>query len=263
MSAKPIPRLLLTNDDGGRAEGLKVLEQIARELSDDVWVVAPEFDQSGTSHSINVHTPLRVYSSDERHHYVRGTPSDCVLFALGHLLKDQPPSLILSGVNRGANLSEAIAYSGTVGAAMTGMLFGVPSMALSLAFRQPECVRWETVLRIAPALVLELYQRGWPQDVCLNLNFPDLPADAIRGVSFTVPARGVISGVKIDSRIDTRDQPYHWIGFEYSAKHIDDPRTDIACLREGKISVTPLRFERDLSGEWDRLWEGLDHCLRN
>ncbi len=262
MSAKPIPRILITNDDGARGEGLRVLEQVASELSDDVWVVAPEFDQSGTSHSISLHEPLRLYSLDERHHNVRGTPSDCVMLAVGHLMKEAPPSLILSGVNRGANLSDSVAYSGTVGAAMTGILFNIPSIALSQAFRQVENVRWSTAERLAPSLILELYQRQWPEDVCLNINFPDLPADEVQGVSITHPARGSIAGVRIDARVDRREQPYYWLGFDYGSDQLQDPGTDVVCLREGRVSISPLRFERDTRGDWGNLGDGLSECLR-
>lgn len=259
---KPVQRILVTNDDGARGEGLRVLEQIAAQLSDDVWVVAPEFDQSGVSHSISLHTPLRVYSMSDRYHCVRGTPADCVLLGVEHLLRDLRPSLILSGVNRGANLSDAVAYSGTVGAAMTGVLLGIPSIALSQAFRDPNDVRWETAEQLAPSLILQALSCGWSSEVCLNINFPDMSADEVRGVALTRPARGSIAGVEIDVRTDRRDLPYYWIGFDYNSELLTAPDSDVEALRQGYVSVSPLRFETDTRGEWHELSEALNSCFR-
>lgn len=259
--AKPVGRILVTNDDGARAEGLNVLEQVARELSDDVWVVAPETDQSGVSHSVSLHQPLRLYSWDERHHGVSGTPSDCVLLALGHLMADRPPDLILSGVNRGVNVSDTIAYSGTVGAAMTGLLLHIPSIALSQAFRDPDNVRWGTAARLAPALIRDLLERGWPRECCLNINFPDEAADDVRGVGVCRPARGAIGGVKVEARVDTREQPYYWLGFRRATDSVKEPDSDVDTLRRGLIAVSPLYFERAIDAQWKDLEEDLNRVL--
>jgi len=262
MAHKPVPRILITNDDGIHAEGLKVLEQIANELSDEVWVVAPEYDQSGTSHSVSLQEPLRLYSWADRRHSVRGTPSDCVLLAVEHLMKERRPNLILSGVNRGHNLSDAVAYSGTVGAAMTGLLLNVPAIALSQAFRMPERVRWDTAARLAPPLIRALLERGWPNDVCLNINFPDVDADDVAGVALTRPARGALAGVEVEARTDTREQPYFWIRFRRNPEPIDAADGDVAAVREGRISISPLRFERDAAPDCRELAIGLDDCLK-
>jgi 5'-nucleotidase len=261
MAAKPIERILITNDDGYRAEGLKVLEQIACELSDDVWVVAPEYDQSGTSHSISLHQPLRLYSWDERHHSVSGTPSDCVLLAIDHLMRGRPPTVILSGVNCGANIADSVPYSGTVGAAMTGLLMGVPAIALSQAFRDRNQVRWDTAARLAPPLVRELMAGGWPADVCLNINFPDEPADEIEGLSITRQGRGSISGVRVEERLDSRGLAYYWLGFARSPEQVTGEDTDVVTLRSRRVSVNPLRFERAPEGEWQALASRLSAAL--
>ena len=260
-TAKPVGRILVTNDDGARAEGLKVMEQLARELSDDVWVVSPETDQSGVSHSVSLHRPLRLYSWDERHHAVSGTPSDCVLLALGHLMADRPPDLILSGVNRGANLSDTVAYSGTVGAAMTGLLLDIPSMALSQAFRDPDNVRWGTAAELGPGLVRDLLERGWPSGCCLNINFPDEPVDGVTGIGVCRPARGAIGGVKVEARRDTREQPYYWLGFRRGTSRVRDPDSDVDTLRRGRIAVSPLYFERAIDAQWKDLEEDLNKVL--
>src|SRR5690606_33150073 len=126
-------RILLTNDDGIHAPGFQVLEEIARQLSDDLWVVAPLEEQSGAGHSLSLSHPVRMQQFGERRFGVRGTPTDCVMMALGRIIEGPKPDLILSGVNRGANLAEDVTYSGTVSAAMEGTLAGIPSVALSQA----------------------------------------------------------------------------------------------------------------------------------
>src|SRR5579884_2471276 len=127
-------RILLTNDDGVNARGLKLLETVARRFSDDIWIVAPTEEQSGAGHSLTLTTPVRLRRHDERRFSVTGTPTDAVMLALAHIMSDSPPDLILSGINRGANLGEDVTYSGTVSAAMEGALAGVPSIALSQGY---------------------------------------------------------------------------------------------------------------------------------
>src|SRR3954466_4589533 len=127
-------RILLTNDDGVNARGLRLLESVARKLSDDIWIVAPTAEQSGAAHSLTLTEPVRLREHDERRFSVTGTPTDAVMLALAHIMKDSPPDLILSGINRGANLAEDVTYSGTVSAAMEGALAGVPSIALSQSY---------------------------------------------------------------------------------------------------------------------------------
>ena len=151
-----VPRVLLTNDDGIDAPGLAVLEAVAAELAHEVWVVAPEHDQSGTSHSISLHSPLRVSRQGERRFGVAGTPGDCVVMGVRHLMRDTPPTLILSGINRGGNLGVETMFSGTVGAAMTGLLLGLPSFALSQTFSNRDNVRWDTARALAPGVIRQL-----------------------------------------------------------------------------------------------------------
>src|SRR3712207_4781837 len=136
-----LDRVLLTNDDGVDAPGLAVLERAAAELAEEVWVVAPAHDQSGTSHSISLHSPLRLARLGDRRFSVVGTPGDCTVMAVRHLMREDPPDLVLSGVNRGANLGIETVFSGTVGAAMTAMLLGLPAIALSQAFRDRKSTR--------------------------------------------------------------------------------------------------------------------------
>ena len=181
-------RILITNDDGIHAKGLEILKAIALGLSPDVWTVAPETNQSGTSHSMTLHTPLRLRTVDERTFAVAGTPTDCVIMAVRHILKDQPPDLILSGINHGSNLADDITYSGTVAAAMEGTILGIRSIALSLMMGFEEGSRralWETPLAHAPSLITKLLADAWHPGSLINVNFPDVAPDEVAGISIT------------------------------------------------------------------------------
>ncbi len=242
MSEKKL-RILVTNDDGIRSKGLEVLETIARTLSDDVWIVAPETEQSGASHSLTLTMPLRLRKIDDRHFAITGTPTDCVMMASAHLMKDHGPDLVLSGVNRGVNAADDVTYSGTIAGAMEGCALGIPSIALSQAFnyRERREVHWDCAAMHGPDVVKKLVAMGWPKDVLMNVNFPDCAPDEVTGVE--VVAQGVreLQGITIDRRIHMRDNPYFWIGFRrerFSAKQ----GTDLGALSVKKISVTPLQL---------------------
>src|SRR5215475_12101696 len=172
-------RILLTNDDGIHAPGLAILEKIARILSDDIWVVAPETDQSGVSHSLSLNDPLRVRDIGPRHYAVKGTPTDCVIMGVRHLMKDAAPDLVLSGVNRGQNVAEDVTYSGTIAGAIEGTILGIASIALSQAYSPAtkQKPHWETAIAFAPDLIRRVLAEGMPRDVFVNVNFPDVPPD--------------------------------------------------------------------------------------
>src|ERR1700722_6106216 len=171
-----IGRILITNDDGIEAPGIAVLEGVAALLAREVWVVAPEQDQSGVSHSISLHLPLRVSERGERRFGVSGTPADCIFVAARQIMP-APPDLVLSGINRGANLGVETVFSGTVGGAMAGLLLGVASLALSQPFSDREGVRWDTARQLAPGVIRTLWEAEGAYGACLNVNFPDVPAD--------------------------------------------------------------------------------------
>ena len=238
-----VNRVLLTNDDGIDAPGLVVLEQVAAGLANEVWVVAPEHDQSGTSHSISLHQPLRYSRHGDRRYGVSGTPGDCVVMAVRHLMEGRLPDLILSGVNRGANLGVETVFSGTVGAAMTGMLFGIPSIALSLAFSDPAAVRWDTARLLAPGVIRTLHAAGWDIHACLNVNFPNVaPADA-GPLTLTRQGAGLVKTINVVPRTDPRGLTYHWLQFH--REQVENAAdTETAVVAAGAVSVTPLRFER-------------------
>jgi 5'-nucleotidase len=241
-SAPLVSRVLLTNDDGIDAPGLAVLEQVAARIAAEVWVVAPEHDQSGTSHSISLHAPLRYSRQGERRFGVSGTPGDCVVMAVRHLMADHPPDLVLSGVNRGANLGVETVFSGTVGAAMTAMLFGLPAIALSQTFRDPAAVRWDTARILAPEVIARLYRTG-SVHACLNVNFPDVPPEDAGPLTATRQGAGIVKSINVIPRVDPRGFTYHWLQFHRESNE-DAPDSETAVVRSGGISVTPLRFER-------------------
>lgn len=234
-------RILLSNDDGIRAPGLATLERIARTLSDDVWVVAPETEQSASSHSLTLHRPLRVREIDPRRFAVDGTPTDCALLAINMLLGDRKPDLVLSGVNYGRNVCDDVTYSGTVAVAMEATLLGVPAIAFSQSVTADGGIDWATALAWGPGLVRRLVTMPWPQTVLMNVNFPPLPPGAVTGVRAAPHGKCKI-GDQLSRRVDPRGRPYYWIG-PLSEDDTVVPGTDLAVLSEGGISVTPLHLD--------------------
>lgn len=237
-------RILLTNDDGAGAHGLSVLHQIAKSLTDDVWIVAPEMNQSGASHALTLQVPLRYREIGERAFAVRGTPADCVIMGVRHVLKDSPPDLILSGVNHGANLAEDVSYSGTIAGAMEGTLVGIRSIAMSLTigFDRDGRQHWKTPIEHGPALVERLLTADWPKGVLMNVNYPDAAPDMIEGVAITSQGRRDQGGLNVEERRDTWGDPYFWYGFE-RRRHELVEGTDLWAIANGMISVTPLSLD--------------------
>jgi 5'-nucleotidase len=238
-----IDRVLLTNDDGIDAPGLAVLEEVAATLARDVWVVAPEHDQSGTSHSISLHAPIRFSRQGEQRFGVSGTPGDCVVMAVRHIMADTLPTLVLSGINRGANLGIETVFSGTVGAAMTSMLLGIPSIALSQTFSDRDAVRWETARTLAPDVIRQLLTAGWGKQACLNVNFPDVPPESAGPLTRSRQGAGLVKNINVISRMDPRGLTYHWLQF-HREPYQDAEDSETAVVASGRIAVTPLQFER-------------------
>ena len=234
-------RILVTNDDGAGAHGLSVLHQIARQLSDDVWIVAPETNQSGASHALTLQVPLRYREIGERAFAVRGTPADCVIMGVRHVLKDRPPDLVLSGVNHGANLAEDVTYSGTIAGAMEGTLLGIRSVAMSLTIGfDPEGKQhWKTPLHYGARLVEQLLGTEWPAGTLMNVNYPDLAPGDVQGVAATRQGRRDQGGLRIEERSDTWGSPYFWVGSSHRRSD-PAPGTDLRAIADGFVSVTPL-----------------------
>jgi 5'-nucleotidase len=237
-------RILLTNDDGIHAPGLAVLERIAHQLSEDVWVVAPEHDQSGLSQSLTLNDPLRLREADPRHFALRGTPSDCVIMAVHKVLGGKKPDLVLSGVNGGQNVADDVTYSGTVAGAIEGTLMGIPSMALSQAFDWDAghgIVPWETAEAHAASVIAKLIEFGFEGGRLFNINFPNRPPDKVSGIEITTQGR-MEHGLFIDERRDGRGNPYYWLAYGPRAR-TKVAGTDINAIDNGRISVTPLNLD--------------------
>jgi 5'-nucleotidase len=235
-------RILLTNDDGIHAPGLEVLEAIAAELSDDVWVCAPAEEQSGAGHSLTLHMPVRLVEHGERRFAVTGTPTDSVNLALKKLFTDgRGPDLVISGVNGGENLGDDVTYSGTISAAVEAALAGIPAVAMSQATRDAghgfAAAQFWAGKVLAPLLDLQMAKR-----TVINVNFPALPADQVKGIrvvrqGFHDYARG-----SLIEAVDPRGRPYFWFGLD-DIEHTLDHGTDLEAVSEGYVAVTPLHLD--------------------
>ncbi len=234
-------RILISNDDGIRSPGIQVLEKIARELSDDVWVVAPEQEQSGASHSLTTRRPLRLTEVAPRRYWVDGTPTDCVLLAVKRLLRDKPPDLVLSGINGGSNVGEDLTYSGTVAAAMEATLLGIPAIALSQDYREGEEVPWQTGEAYGPEVIRRLLHLRWPEHTLFNINFPGVAAEEVGGYAVTNQGKRAIAD-NLTEGIDPRGRPYYWIGPIREAGNAE-PGSDVCALLDDKVSITPIYLD--------------------
>lgn len=238
-------KILLTNDDGIHAPGLAVLERIAAQLSGDITIVAPSEEQSGAGHSLTLTRPLRIRKHGERRFSVTGTPTDAVMLALGNIMKAKWPDLILSGVNRGANLGEDVTYSGTVSAAMEGALAGVPSIALSQASAKPgdeDGVQFEAAEAHGAKVLRKLIKALPEKRSLLNINFPPVPARAVKGVRACTQGFRDYARLEVIERKDPRGFRYYWFGL---GETVQTPghRTDLESVADGYIAVTPLDLD--------------------
>ncbi|KPM15906.1 MULTISPECIES: 5'/3'-nucleotidase SurE [Citromicrobium] len=237
-------KILLTNDDGIHAPGLEVLEEIARAFSDDIWICAPDEEQSGMGHALTLTRPVRLRKHGERRYSVTGTPTDAVTMGLRQVM-DGPPDVILSGVNRGANLADDITYSGTVSAAIEGALAGIRSIALSQVTSKEGAATddtFEAARAWGEKVMGPLLDTPLPKRTLVNVNFPALPADQIRGIravrqGFHDYSRGTV----VEGR-DPRGFKYYWFGLQ-AIEHTLDHGTDLEAINEGFVSVTPLQLD--------------------
>jgi len=229
--------ILVTNDDGIHAPGLRALADAVGALG-DVTIIAPDREQSATSHSLTLHRPLRINRVEERVLSVDGTPTDCVLLGVHGFLK-QRPGLIVSGINHGPNMGEDVSYSGTVSAATEGTFLGIPSIAVSLATWTPQ--DFEPAKAIVRHLVRSLFARGIPPRLCLNVNIPALPRGEIKGLRVTRLGRRMYHDVIVEKR-DPRGKLYYWIGGE-DVTWESDETSDWHAVQSGYVSLTPLTLE--------------------
>lgn len=235
-------RILVSNDDGIDAPGIKLLEKIARELSPEVWVVAPEMEQSGAGHSLTTRRPIRLIEVSPHRYIVDGTPTDCVLLALKRLLRGRLPTLVLSGINGGGNVAEDITYSGTCAAAMEAILFGVPAIALSQEYRDRNAVPWGVSEAFAGEAIRRIVAAAepWPKDTFINVNFPAASPSAVRGFAVTQQGKRVL-GDNLTEGTDPRGRHYYWIG-PSQMRGGADPGTDLGALAEHRVSITPIHL---------------------
>jgi 5'-nucleotidase len=240
-------RILLTNDDGIHAPGLAALETIARALTDDIWICAPEYEQSGASRALTLSEPVRVREVGARRFAATGTPTDCVMLGVHELVEGARPDLVLSGVNHGANLAEDVSMSGTVAGAIEAMALGVPGIALSQMGLHEEGASFEPAETWGPGIVKRLVEVGWPKDVVINVNFPSSAQAAARGgetpeVEVTRQGFRDVHIRHAEKRTDLRGRDYYWMGFR-QARSQPAEGTDLRALYEGRISVTPLHID--------------------
>lgn len=250
-------RILLTNDDGIDAPGLQALRQVAEEIAGpggEVWIAAPETNQSGAGHSLSLNEPLRMRQVSERAFAIRGTPTDSVIMGVRHILNGRLPDLVLSGVNRGANLAEDVTYSGTIAGAFEGTQLGIRSMALSQAYSYEagDMPHWQSVVTHAPSLIRTLLAEPWGAGILMNINFPDRGPEDIEGIEVTSQGRRDQLLLGIDERRDTWGNPYYWLGY---AKRRSNPArgTDLWAVYNGYISVTPLSMNLTAEAVRERL----------
>ena len=234
-------RILLTNDDGIHAPGLETLERIARSISDDVWVVAPDAENSGAGHSLSLADPIRYRKIAEKRFEVMGTPTDCVVMAARKILPG-PPGLVLSGVNHGQNIADDVTYSGTIAAAMEGTLLGLKSIALSqVTGIHGNGLSFEVAEQYGPAVVKKLMTLEFGPGVLMNVNFPDCRPDELVGFEVTRQGKRDVNLLTVDERTDARGKNYYWLGFK---RERGNPAigTDLWAAFNKRVSVTPLHL---------------------
>jgi 5'-nucleotidase len=232
-------RVLVSNDDGVDAPGIRVLAQALTALG-EVTVVAPDRDRSGASNSLTLDQPIRVITMDNGYHRVAGTPTDCVHLAITGLL-DHEPDIVVSGINNSANLGDDVIYSGTVAAAMEGRFLGLPAIAVSLASREHKPQHFETAARAAVEIVQRLVSSPLPADTILNVNVPDRPWSEIRGFEVTRLGHRHRAEPCV-AQMDPRGRPIWWIGAAGAEKD-DGAGTDFHAVRTGHISITPIHVD--------------------
>ena len=245
---------------------MQVLERVARQLANEVIVVAPEVNQSGASHSLSIGMPVRVRKIDPYHYAVTGTPAECVMLAVQELLADKLPTICLAGINRGPNLADDTAYSGTIAAARESTQLGVPGIAISQVFVPGEKnfglgedrdIHWETAERWAPPVLQHLLANPWDDSVFMNLNFPGVPPAQVRGLRITRQGRRPPGCYVLEQDVDADDEPYYRMLLAYE-DGAPDPDSDIKAIADGYISLSPLGLDLTVTESLRKLAEEVD-----
>lgn len=245
MSEKIVNRILLINDDGIDAPGIAILKEIAKELANEVWVVAPISNQSGVSCSISVNAPFRAIKRSEKEYAVYGTPADCSLFAIKHLMINQLPDLVLSGINEGSNAGFETIISGTVGAAIMSMALKIPSIALSQFTSEDEKpTNWNTSKHYAMPIIKNLLSSNLPEGTCFNINFPACDIDEVKGVKITKQGDLDVTNFVFIPVTDPEGQDYYWLRAKRNKIVNDDEEKELDATNNNYIAITPLGYER-------------------
>jgi 5'-nucleotidase len=246
MSGNLFKRVLITNDDGIDADGILALEQAVAEIADQVWVVAPDSDCSACSASLNLNGPIQTRQISERKFAIAGTPGDCVLMACRYFMLAKEPTLILSGINCGANLGDNLLFSGTVNAALIGAFLEIPSVAFSQAYRDKSILPWSNSRELVPKVLQRLAnfaEIAWPAGVAFNVNFPDAPLEEIPELVPSRQGRGSILSVEVDAHADSQNQ--RQLSVSFAGKRQDLALdTDVSIVRRNAVSITPLRLDK-------------------
>ena len=246
-------RILITNDDGYSADGIKILYEIAKSYTSDVWIVAPEYEKSGASHALTFIKDLTLKKQDENIYSVNGTPSDCVVIALENVLQDKRPDILLSGINSGVNVAEDVTYSGTIAAAMEGVIRRVPSIAISQNYDlgKKNEISWDVSKAFLDKILDCVSATGWDFNSLLNVNFPQCNVNEVNGIEVTSQGNretddlvlwkkeNNLFRIGLQRRLGESSKPKNNI----LNKPIDGVMTDVVALTSNKISITPLHLD--------------------
>lgn len=233
----PKPVILVTNDDGIHSEGIRLLFEALSELG-EAYMVAPDRERSAVSHALTLHRPLKVEKIDERIYSVNGTPTDCVALAINKILPRRP-SLVASGINRGANLGDDVTYSGTVSAAIEGTILNTPSFAISLVGEHP--FLFDSAVPYAVKTATYILENSLPYDTLLNVNVPNIPVEMIKGVRLTRLGKRIYDGA-VKEVFSPWGDVYYWIGGG-QPYHEHGEGMDIEAVKNGYVSITPLHLD--------------------
>ncbi len=236
-------RIVVSNDDGVTADGIAVLERVARKFSDDVWVVAPDRQHSGAGHSLSLHSPIHYKQLEEKRFSTSGTPTDSVLLAALEIIpKDKPISLVLSGINQGMNIAEDVTYSGTIAAAMEGTLLDIPSIAFSQSYKGDNAIQWDTAEHYAAEVIESMLGLSIPKQTLISVNFPNTLKENVAGISLATQGRRKIID-NLSRREDPKGNPYVWVGGVGFHDEQGHEGSDLELLKANHVTVTPLQLD--------------------
>lgn len=234
-------RILITNDDGIHAEGITALEEVARSISDDVWVIAPSTEQSGVSHSLTMSRPLNIHKYNDKKYSVDGTPTDCILVAVKKIMRDSLPDIVISGINHGSNIAEDVTYSGTVSAAMEATILGIPAIAFSQRLDYDKQFNFDVAKKYIPEIVQKIYDLKLPKYNLTNVNFPCCRIDEVKGIKVVPHGRRKLSDNLVEYKSPIGKTCY-WLGFSRMDAE-GDSENDLRMINNNYISITPLSMD--------------------